>query len=175
MTDHTPLMTADPGTDDPSARVQQLIELTGRLDEIFTQENTILRQGRPSGLAPLQGEKARLAAAYAQSIRDAAANRAAMSAAGDRLLQELREITQSFETHAREQRGLLMGAQRAGEGVVAAIASEAAAPTPGYGTPGYSPRGVHGGYAPHQGDTRPSIGARGHRAPVEPIAISEKA
>ncbi len=114
-------------TIDATERVRTLIELTENLSEIFGKENQLLADQRPLEIAPLQAEKARLAAAYAQSIRDVAANRAIVQDADSALLLELRAITKSFEARAAVQRSLLDGAQRAAEGVVKAVAEEAAA------------------------------------------------
>ncbi len=112
---------------DPTARVRALMEITQSLSAIFAQENELLETQRPREIAPLQAEKARLAAVYAQSIRDVAQNRAAVQSADNGLLAELRDITAAFEARAARQRSLLEGAAKAGEGVVKAIAEEAAA------------------------------------------------
>ncbi|MBT8472539.1 MAG: hypothetical protein HKN14_16500 [Marinicaulis sp.] len=114
-------------TVDATTRVQSLMEITRSLSNIFAQENKILRNGRPAGIAPLQAEKARLAAVYAQSIRDIAANRNSVEGAEPALLTELKAITQIFEARAERQRGLLAGASQASEGVVRAVAEEASA------------------------------------------------
>lgn len=111
----------------PETRVQSLIEITQSLTTIFEQENTLLASQRPREIAPLQAEKARLAAAYAQSIRDIATNRGLVDNADEMLLATLKEITQSFEERAREQETLIDSAKRASEGVVKAVAKEASA------------------------------------------------
>lgn len=108
-------------------RVRSLIEITEALNAIFGEENKLLSTSRPRDIAPLQEEKARLAAAYAQSIRDIAANRAIVDGAGSALLEELRSLTETFEARAARQRSLLDGARQAAEGVVKAVAEEAAA------------------------------------------------
>ena len=114
-------------TFDPTERVRALMDITQSLSAIFAQENELLETRRPREIAPLQAEKARLAAAYAQSIRDVAQNRATVQSADSTLLAELRDITASFEERAAHQRALLEGAAKAGEGVIKAIADEAAA------------------------------------------------
>ena len=136
---------------EPAARVRQLISLTAALNAIFTKENEALRSARPSAIAPLQADKARLAAAYAQSIRDVARDRGAVAASGERLISELRDITREFESRAREQQALIAGAQTAVEGVLGAIANEAS------NTTGYQPGGC------------------ADRKNPAPIAFSEKA
>lgn len=123
---------------DAAARVEALIDLTEKLTAIFTRENDLLLTRRPRELAPLQPEKARLAAIYAQSIRDIARDRGLVDGAGATLIGKLREITALFEARASEQRVLLDGARLAAEGVVRAIADEAEAEAraPGYGERG---------------------------------------
>lgn len=108
-------------------RVRALIEITQSLTTIFGKENTILRTGRPREMEPLQAEKARLAAAYASSIRDVAQDRGAVADADGALLTELRAITRTFEARAAEQKALLEGAQQATSGVLKSVAAEAAA------------------------------------------------
>ena len=126
---------AVPAQIDPSHRVRALIALTEELTDVLSQENTALKDRRPSAIAPLQADKARLAAAYATTIRQIAADRSLVSGAGDILLDELREITKIFEQRAQEQRALLSAAQSAGESVLRAVADEARAvdAAPGYG------------------------------------------
>jgi len=107
------------------ARVRALIELTEALSAIVTQENDILATRRPRELQPLQAEKARLAAAYAQSIRDIASDRQLVVGAAAPLIEKLREMTKTFEGCAMRQQTLLEGATKAGEGLVRAVAAEA--------------------------------------------------
>ena len=110
---------------DAAERVQTLIALTEELTAIFEIENASLIARRPSEIAPLQADKARLAAAYAQSIRAIAADRSIVAGADGALMEKLKALTQSFETRASEQRALLEGARLAAEGVVRAVAAEA--------------------------------------------------
>ncbi len=125
---------ANEATPDPALRVRALIALTEELGAIIEQENSHLRARRPRDLSPLQADKARLAAAYAEAIREVACDRAAIGAAGEALLTKLREITREFETRAGEQRALLETAMETGEGVMRAIAAEVAAnAAPSYG------------------------------------------
>ena len=107
-------------------RIKSLIELTESLSDIFVEENILLSTQRPSAIAPLQEEKARLAAAYAQSIREVATSRTAVSGADSALLRKLRTITKTFQERAADQHALLEGARQAAEGVVNAVAEEAA-------------------------------------------------
>ena len=119
---------------DAITRVKTLIALTEELTEIITEENALLEARRPRELAALQPDKARLAAAYAQSIRQVAADRACVSGAGDGLIEQLRELTKTFEARAQHQRALITGARAASESVMKAIAEEAAKSSePGYG------------------------------------------
>jgi hypothetical protein len=116
-------------------RVADLIALTEALSSLFERENEALDARRPGDLAPLQEEKARLAAAYAQSIREIAADRGVVAGAGGALLEKLRTLTRTFEERAEKQAGLLDGARRASEGVLKAVAQAAAraSASPAYG------------------------------------------
>ncbi len=87
--------------------VRALISLTEDLARIFEEENLALANDRPDDLAPLQGEKARLAAAYAQSIRAVAADRAGVASVEASLLSRLRDATEGFEARAARQKTLL--------------------------------------------------------------------
>jgi chaperonin GroEL (HSP60 family) len=119
---------------DPSMRVRTLIALTEELTEIVTRENELLAARRPKDIAPLQAEKSRLAAAYAQSIRLIAKDRSVVAGAGAALIAELRDLTKVFQGRADRQRALIDGARAAGESVVRAIAEEAGRRAePGYG------------------------------------------
>ncbi len=90
-----------------AGKVQALIDLTEALNLIFAEENTALEERRHSDVAPLQAEKARLAAAYAQSIRSVSVDRFAVSAVDGALLMKLRSMTATFEARAARQRRLL--------------------------------------------------------------------
>jgi ribosomal protein L4 len=92
-------------------RVRALIDLTESLAHIFEKENLALAKSRPEEMEPLQAEKARLAAAYAQSVRAVAADRMGVSSVGSELLVRLRAATEGFEARAARQKGLL---ERAG-------------------------------------------------------------
>lgn len=137
-----------------ASRIKSLIEITQSLSAIFAKENGLLAESRPREIAPLQAEKARLAAAYAQSIRDIAANRTVVGGADSALLAELRTITETFEARAARQRSLLDGARQASEGVVKAVAEEAAA------------AGESGAYSAPEQDAD---------APAAPVSIDENA
>ena len=106
-------------------RVRALIDLTEALNDLVTRENDILATRRPRDLQPLQAEKARLAGAYAAAIRDIARDRAAVAGAAGSLVEQLRELTKTFEGCALRQQALLEGATKAGEGIVRAVAEEA--------------------------------------------------
>ncbi len=123
---------------DATTRVTTLMALTEELTAIITRENALLEARRPQEISALQSDKARLAAAYAQSIRLIAADRSNVAGAGSDLIERLRELTRTFETHASHQRALLDGARAASESVMKAIAEEAgkSVTAPGYGAPG---------------------------------------
>ncbi len=104
-------MSATPSASDSCAeaaiQVQTLIDLTDALSGVFKEENAALEAQRPNDAAPLQAEKARLAAAYAQSIRTISTNRAGIGLVDGALLARLRSATVAFEARAARQRLLL--------------------------------------------------------------------
>lgn len=121
---------------DATTRVKTLIALTEELTTIIVRENELLEARRPGEISALQPDKARLAAAYAQSIRHVAADRSSVAGAGDGLIDKLREITKTFEARAQHQRALLDGARSVSESVLKAVAEEAGKTNaPGYGQP----------------------------------------
>jgi hypothetical protein len=120
-------------------RVKTLIALTEELTSIFERENDALKTRRPAEIVPLQEDKSRLAAAYAQSIRAIAADRGLVRDADLLLMEKLKQITRAFERRAAEQRALLDGAAAAAEGVLKAVAAEAAATS---AAPSYDPSGA---------------------------------
>lgn len=117
---------AQAASSDAVERIKSLIEITESLSSIFVEENHLISTQRAAAIAPLQDEKARLAAAYAQAIRDIAASRSIVDGADASLLGKLRNITKTFEARAADQHVLLEGARQAAEGVVKAVAEEAA-------------------------------------------------
>lgn len=90
-------------------RVRTLIALTEELTAIFAQENAAITAGRPEDAAPLRDDKFRLAAAYQDSIRRIAADRAVLDGASEPLLEKLRATTSAFERHVVEQHNLMSG------------------------------------------------------------------
>ena len=122
---------------DAAHRVRTLIALTEELSAIFESENAALKTRRPAEIAPLQEDKSRLAAAYAQSIREIAADRSVVRGASATLMETLKAITRAFERRAEEQRALLGGASAVAEGLLRAVASEAGAMAQ---SPAYEPK-----------------------------------
>ncbi|MEZ5894455.1 MAG: hypothetical protein R3C58_15085 [Parvularculaceae bacterium] len=100
---------ADAGAETPAGRLAALIALTRSLAGIVEIENLALFDDRAEDLAPLQPEKARLAAAYAQSVRLVAADRAGAARVEAGLLAELRAATEAFTARVARQRTLLDG------------------------------------------------------------------
>lgn len=98
----------------PDERIETLIAITRALADIFETENLALFERSAGDLAPLQPVKARLAAAYAQSVRLVAADRRAAIGAPEALLSDLREATEAFTARAARQRALLEGHGLAG-------------------------------------------------------------
>ncbi|HXI87615.1 MAG TPA: hypothetical protein VNH64_09160 [Parvularculaceae bacterium] len=95
--------------EDAELRVRTLIALTEELTAIFVRENALLAAGQMHEIAPMQEDKARLAAAYCGAIREVATDRAVLDGAGEALLDQLRTTTADFERRAAEQHALLRG------------------------------------------------------------------
>lgn len=95
--------------DDTQMRVHSLIKITQRLTDIFIEENELLETRRPNEIIPFQEEKAKLAAAYAQLIRNVASNRRKIGGISEELMQTLRDLTINFEQSAQKQHALLNG------------------------------------------------------------------
>lgn len=87
--------------------VRSLIGVTEALNELIGKENDAISAGRPDDVKPLQGEKARLAASHARSIKTLAANRIAFCTVDEALLVALRTQTQTFEARVEKQQLLL--------------------------------------------------------------------
>ena len=107
-------------------RVEMLIKITERLTGILDQENDILASRRPLELEELADEKARLAAIYAQEIRQISQNSGLVETAPPELKDRLRAFTESFEEKSRQQKRVLERARRITEGAIKAIADEVA-------------------------------------------------
>lgn len=107
------------------SRIIDLINLTQALSDIFAQENKLLSTRRAGEIASLQAEKAKLATAYASTIKEIATNRPEVENVGEVLLTKLREITTSFNDLASEQKILLTAAHNASADIVQAISEEA--------------------------------------------------
>ena len=110
----------------PEDRARQMLRLTGRLTELIEQETALFEARRASEAEPLQPEKSRLATIYRRETQLAAKDPARFSGAPEALKAELRAATQAFEA-ALERNGRVVTALKAvTEGVVKAIADEAA-------------------------------------------------
>ena len=120
----------------PTDRVEQLIMLTERLSSVIDKETQILAERRPRELEPLQAEKNKLAALYAQEIRAIAADRRMVEGVEPALTERLKTFTQSFEEKAATQKRVLDRARRVTEGAIKALADDVAKrrrPFAGYG------------------------------------------
>ena len=121
------------GQSEKSQKIENLIELTNALADLFTQENNLLSAHKASEIAPIQAEKARLANAYGTAIRDLAANRSAYDDVSDSLMQCLRDTTERFTGLAQTQHALLDGANQSASRVVEAVREASVQERSGYG------------------------------------------
>lgn len=134
----------------PEERAHRLIAVTVQLSDLMDQETALLESRRPGETKPIVDAKAKLAAEYAREVRAIARNRALIAGLSPALREELKGATQRFEAKAEAQKRLIGRIRRVTEGVVKAIADEAArkdAAQTGYGAQGASPTPAKSGYA----------------------------
>ena len=131
----------------PAERAETLILLTSRLTELIAQETALFEARRPLETKTFQDEKSKLATIYRREIAEVKQEPDRLEAAPDHIKQELKTVTTAF-TQALEANGRAVDALRIlTEGVVRAVADEAARLKdqdagygPGYGrTPGSAP------------------------------------
>ena len=134
----------------PQSRARHLIAITARLSELMDQETALLKSRRAHAAKPLVEEKAKLSAVYAREIRAIARNRSLIDGLAPDLREELKAATRAFEEKTAAQKALIGRIRRVTEGVIKAIADEAAkkdAAQTGYGALGASVAPAQMGYA----------------------------
>lgn len=120
-------------------RADAMLRLTQRLTALLDQETSLFREQRPHEAAALQDEKGKLANIYRAEVARAKQDPTRFLGANDIVKASLRKATQAFETAVAEN-GHAVGAMKTlNEGVVKAIADEAArqqTSVQGYGAAG---------------------------------------
>lgn len=120
----------------PQERAQALVRLTGRLADLLDQETALFEARRPHEAVALQDEKTRLATIYRAETARAAKDPSRLAGLDEPLKARLRESTKRFETSLSRNGAAVEALKILTEGLVKALADEAArqrAALAGYG------------------------------------------
>jgi len=133
-----------------SERTQALLKLTQRLTALIQEETRLFKARRPHEAIELQTEKTELANIYRAEVARARQEPGRFSGAPEQAKALLREATKAFHT-ALDENGRVVNAMKVlTEGVVKAIADEAARQRhagSGYGANGNRPSAPTGSFA----------------------------
>lgn len=121
-------------------RAQALLQLTNRLTSLIEQETTLFNARRPHEAVGLQEEKSKLASIYRTEIARARQEPQRFSGAPEPIKAALRKSTEGFHAALKENGRAVNALKTITEGVVKAIADEAARQRTAGG--GYGP-GAH--------------------------------
>ncbi|ABI66246.1 MULTISPECIES: hypothetical protein [Maricaulis] len=131
----------------PAERAEGLLKLTRRLTDLINEETRLFQDRRPHDALGLQDEKSQLANIYRAEVARARKEPARFSGAPAPIKQALRDATTSFHASLAENGRIVGALKTVTEGVVKAIADEAArqrSTAGGYG-PGASQQTGRGG------------------------------
>ncbi|MCC6919530.1 MAG: hypothetical protein IT548_10020 [Alphaproteobacteria bacterium] len=122
-------------------RIDLILDLTRRLSQLVEREIALIQAQEPHRLAEHEEERSRLSLLYAREMQSLRANPDVARRAEQSRLDSLRAETKAFnETLERHQR-LIARMRHVTEGIVKAVADEAArqnAPRTSYGMSGYT-------------------------------------
>ena len=107
---------------DPTARANELIELTTALTEVIDQENEMLKTHQVGLIADLQSQKTSLADLYEMRLREASQDPAALDTLEPTLRDRLREVSEAFGSSARRNAYALRAAMELNNQIVQTIA-----------------------------------------------------
>ncbi|MHA6287053.1 flagellar basal-body protein FlbY [Maricaulis sp. CAU 1757] len=110
----------------PTERAQALLRLTQRLTDLVREETRLFKESRPQDALGLQDEKSQLANVYRAEVARAHKEPSRFAGAPANLRQSLREATQTFHAELAENGHVVNALKQVTEGVVKAIADEAA-------------------------------------------------
>jgi hypothetical protein len=104
--------------------IDRVIAITESLTDVIQKENMLLTEHRPRDTAPLQAEKTKLTATYAQELQTLKRQGQAVRQAAPQAVERLRKVTDRFQetlaTHVR----LVTTLKTVTENVVKAISEE---------------------------------------------------
>jgi len=122
-------------------RIDLILDLTRRLSQLVEREIALIQAQEPHRLGEQEEERSRLSLLYAREMQSLRADPEAARRSDQERLDSLRAETKAFnETLERHQR-LIKRMRHVTEGIVKAVADEAArqsAPRTGYGMSGYT-------------------------------------
>ncbi|WP_417482167.1 flagellar basal-body protein FlbY [Maricaulis sp.] len=107
-------------------RAEALLRLTARLTELIQSETRMFQRRRPQDAVALQDEKSKLANIYRAEVARARAEPSRFAGASPAAKQALRQVTESFHAALAENSRAVTAMKIITEGVVRAIADEAA-------------------------------------------------
>lgn len=110
----------------PADRAQKLLKLTARLTELIERETALFEARRPHEAMAIQEEKSRLANLYRRETQLAAKEPSRLANLDATLKSALRSATESFEAAVRRNGEVIATVKTITEGIVQAIAAEAA-------------------------------------------------
>ncbi|MBL9011721.1 MAG: hypothetical protein JNL56_11145 [Alphaproteobacteria bacterium] len=136
-----------------SDRLDLILDLTRRLSGLVEQEIALIEARQPQRLAALEDERTRLALLYAREMQAAKSDPASVRKAGPERLRQLRDETAAFNAALDRHQRLIARVRRVSEGIVKAVADEAArqrtpktvygASGTTYGRPGAAPIAIN--------------------------------
>ncbi|WP_300555935.1 flagellar basal-body protein FlbY [Maricaulis sp.] len=127
-------------------RAQALLKLTQRLTDLIRQETSLFKERRPQDALPLQDEKSKLANIYRTEVSRARQEPTRFAGAPSTVKSALRQSTEVFHKALAENGHAVAAMKQLTEGVVKAIADEAARQKSAGG--GYGPGATHQTHAP---------------------------
>ncbi|MBO6729809.1 MAG: flagellar basal-body protein FlbY [Maricaulis sp.] len=127
-------------------RAQALLKLTQRLTDLIRQETSLFQERRPQDALHLQDEKSKLANIYRVEVSRARQEPQRFAGASAPVKDALREATEMFHKALAENGHAVAAMKTLTEGVVKAIADEAARQKSAGG--GYGPGAGHRAVAP---------------------------
>ena len=129
-------------------RAHALLKLTTRLTDLIRQETSLFRERRPQDALTLQDEKTKLTSIYRSEVARARQEPTRFAGAGTPIKTALRQATTVFHEALAENGHVVSAMKEITEGVVKAIADEAARQRTaggGYGPGATQPTAVPGG------------------------------
>ena len=123
-----------------SSLLGDLVVITGRLADLLTRENELLKSMRPQDIHGLQKDKTELARSYEYYMQELRKHPEHIASAPDEVRGELREVTSRFQKVVSENERALRAVRTVSERLMKAIV--AAVSEKQTGAPAYSSAGV---------------------------------